>query len=517
MKPGPRQTEPARSPVLVRSRWEFARPRLHRGRTATQSAALAAILAVVYIRTLLPTVGYSGDTAKFDFVGYVLGVPHPPGYPTYVVANHLFTHLLPLGSVAWRANLLSALFAVAAVVVVNRTLGRLGVRPVLAFAAALGYGLSLTFWSQAVVAEVYSLTILFMAAGIHFLVRWNQSRSDVDLIAAVAVFATSLGHSLSVYLLGPGLLAFVLATDHRRLLRRKVLVATAVLVALGFAQYGYVAWRTFDPSTAFLESRITGVRSFLAAITGSGFRSLMWQYGPVALWEERLPMFARLVWREWLVLLPVAAYGAVRLGRNPLNLLLGLAAITVTVFGLEYAIPDVEVTFIPLYFFIAIWIGVGLEGLARRLRGRWVQAAAVALLIPVGFGAANLGTVDRSKATATAHAAEEALAAMPDGSVVFSPSFAQYMYFAYYVIGQDLEDRHHIYAYPYTTQEMPVAAYCRGETFLDLWTERRTLRPGLSVFVHGDRFATDLSLHGLVTTRVADQLYAVACPDLQAG
>lgn len=479
--------------------------------------ALAAILAAVYLRTLLPTVGYRGDTAKFDFVGHVLGVPHAPGYPTYVVVNHLFARLVPVGSTAWRANLLSALFAVVAVVVVDRTLRQLGVRPVLAFAVALGYGLTLTFWAQAVVAEIYTLAVLLMALGIHFLVRWGQSRRDADLLVSLAAFATSLGHSLSVYLLAPGLLAFLLGTDHRALLRRRILLASALLLVFGFAQYGYVVWRTFDPSTAYLETRITGVRSFLAAVSGAGFRSLMWQYGPAELWAERLPLLARLLWREWGLLLVVAAYGVGRLGRAPLNLLLGLSAITVVVFGLEYAIPDVEVVFIPLYFFIAIWVGVGLEGLTRRLRGGWVRAAAVALLIPVAFAAVNLRRADQSGATAVAQATEEALAAMPDGSVVFSPSFEQYMYFAYYVIGGGLEGRRHLYAHPYTDEEMPVAAYCRGETSLDLWTERKTLRPGLAVFVYGDSFAANLARRGLVMSRVTGQLHTVTCADLGTG
>ncbi len=123
--------------------------------------------------------------------------------------------------------------------------------------------------------------------------------------------------------------------------------------------------------------------------------------------------------------------------------------------------------------------------------------------------------VDQSGATGIARAAEESLASMPDESVVFSPSFAQYMYFAYYVIGHGLEDRRRVYAYPYTTQEMPVASYCRGETSLELWTQRKILRPGLAVFVYGDPFAADLARHGLRTVPVTGQLYAVTCADLR--
>jgi hypothetical protein len=43
---------------------------------------LILILGSIYSLTLLPGVGYSGDTAKFQYVGHVLGTDHPPGCPT---------------------------------------------------------------------------------------------------------------------------------------------------------------------------------------------------------------------------------------------------------------------------------------------------------------------------------------------------------------------------------------------------------------------------------------------------
>jgi len=73
------------------------------------AAVLAAILAfLTYGATLLPGAGYSGDVAKFQFVGWSLGTPHATGYPAWMLASHAFTRLLPVGSIAWRANLLSA-------------------------------------------------------------------------------------------------------------------------------------------------------------------------------------------------------------------------------------------------------------------------------------------------------------------------------------------------------------------------------------------------------------------------
>ncbi|MFN2556709.1 MAG: protein O-mannosyl-transferase family [Nitriliruptorales bacterium] len=478
------------------------------------SLALVAGAAFAYLRTLLPTMGFGGDTAKFQFVGYVLGVPHVPGYPTYTVVNFLFTHLVPVGSIAYRANLLSAVFAVAAVAVLDRTLLRLGVRRLLSLAISLSFSLTFTFWSHAVVAEVYTLTVLFMALGLHFLVRWGQLRRDADLLAAMAIFGVALGHALSVYLLAPGLLAYAAVSDRRLLRRPGMILAAFGFVALGFSQYGYLVWRTLDPGTAFLETRITGLRSFVDVVTGAAFRPFMWHYSLRELWADRLPLLVRFLWREWSLLLPVAVYGLVRLGRAPLNVMLVAWALLVTIFGLEYAIPDVYVTFVPTYFVLAVWAGVGLEGIARRLPLRWVAAlTAVALALPLAFAALNLPMVDQSKATRIAEATEEALAAMPDRSVVFSPDFAHYMFFGYYTLGEGLEGKRHIYAYPFESVKAPVAAYCRGETSLLLWPERKSLPPGLRAFAYGDAFARTLALEGLVTSPVIGELFAISCPE----
>ncbi|RLC93667.1 MAG: hypothetical protein DRI77_11675, partial [Chloroflexi bacterium] len=63
----------------------------------------------LYLRTLLPSVGQA-DTFEFQVIVPRLGVAHPTGYPLYVLLGKLFT-LLPLGNVAWRVNLASAVCA----------------------------------------------------------------------------------------------------------------------------------------------------------------------------------------------------------------------------------------------------------------------------------------------------------------------------------------------------------------------------------------------------------------------
>ena len=91
--------------------------------------AVGLIASVVYQQTLLPGIGW-GDIARFQYVGRIWGIPHRFGYPLYIAISHLFGYL-PVGNLAYRINLMSAVFAALAVVMVyliawkTRTMGRM--------------------------------------------------------------------------------------------------------------------------------------------------------------------------------------------------------------------------------------------------------------------------------------------------------------------------------------------------------------------------------------------------------
>ena len=67
----------------------------------------------VYVKTLAPTVSF-WDCGEFIATSYILGVPHPPGAPLYVLLGRVFT-LFPIGEVAIRVNFMSALTSALAI------------------------------------------------------------------------------------------------------------------------------------------------------------------------------------------------------------------------------------------------------------------------------------------------------------------------------------------------------------------------------------------------------------------
>ena len=121
-----------------------------------------------------------------------------------MMLTHLFTYL-PFGDVAYRVNLASAVYAVAAVIVVYLAGLRLGGRTVAAAAGALAFGLSGAFWSQAVIAEVYTFEALLVALVILFLFLWRDRRDSRYLLLSAFLVGLSLTHHLTSVLLVPPL------------------------------------------------------------------------------------------------------------------------------------------------------------------------------------------------------------------------------------------------------------------------------------------------------------------------
>jgi hypothetical protein len=194
----------------------------------------------LYLTTLAPTVLF-GDGGEFQFVPYILGIAHPTGYPLYLLLGWAWSHILPIGEVAFRMNLFSALWAALAVglsyLVALRfiRLGAPGIDSLTvhlsAVIAALTFAVSETFWSQAVIAETYSFNVFFVAL-VLLLSFWlaeclmdEESHGQLppgpgqlSLIAwrsliLAFVFGLSLTHHRTMLLLLPGVLVFLWLTQ----------------------------------------------------------------------------------------------------------------------------------------------------------------------------------------------------------------------------------------------------------------------------------------------------------------
>ena len=145
---------------------------------------------VGYWWTLAPdlTLEDCGELATGSFYA---GVPHPPGYPVWTVYSWLFT-LLPISNIAYRVALSSAVAGalscglVALMVSRGSSMMIEGINDlknmdrkwenalciVSGFVAGMLIGFNGFMWSQAVIVEVYTLSVLSMTGVMICLLRW---------------------------------------------------------------------------------------------------------------------------------------------------------------------------------------------------------------------------------------------------------------------------------------------------------------------------------------------------------
>ena len=407
----------------------------------------------LYLRTLAPSVLW-GDSGEFQFVPYVLGIAHPPGYPLYTLLGKLFASL-PFGTVAYRLNSMSAVFAALTVPAVylmglamlaaqsdgGRRLGAFlpgsGVWPAVlaALAGAMMLAASPTWWSQATIAAVRSLNGFLLAAALVLLLAWHRDRRDRWLAGFACAFGLGMAHHLSTWTLGPAFLIFVLLTDRRPLLDLRRLARLAVAFLLPLLTFLYLPIRSAMGSP-FDASHPTTLENFLNLVLARGFGGDMFHYGWADL-PQRLDLYAQLLKLQFgEVGLALAALGFVavawRSWRPAALLMLVLA--TNSIISITYRAPVIADYLIPTYLVLAVYLAGGIWLLSitmgetaafavsrasRRLSGsaggstigNWASLSIglVLLSLPIQAGQANYSTWDMSSERAAEQFSQQAL------------------------------------------------------------------------------------------------------------
>jgi hypothetical protein len=406
-------------------------------------AALTALLAfAVYHATMFPGLSGSGDAAKFAFVGKVLGTPHEPGYPLYILVSHLFSYL-PIGSLAYRSNLLSAVLSAGCVGVGYFLVRRIGGGRVAAMSATLGMAFGQAFWSKALYAKTYPLNAVLVAGGMLLLMRWGSTRKERDLLLAVGLFALSAANHLIVVALLPVLLLYPLLVDARAVLRPRTMGLAAVIVMMGLSIYGVIPLRTLQ-AAPYLEARATDLRELLDVMMARRYWNEIGAFSIGTLISSRLPAVAGLVAREfsWFGL-PLLAAGVLVLMRTRRNetLLLCLGALGVVVLTANMSSNEDDGFLLPV--FVLLWpvAGIGLQALceaaAKAPRAVATSIVVIAsLAVPARQVAANYGPNDHSRRLFEIRYFDALFEMLPQRSVFVGDAYAVNMMLLYKLHGE---------------------------------------------------------------------------------
>jgi hypothetical protein len=370
-------------------------------------AALAGLAAfTVYLRTLAPTVMWY-DMGELTTASYVLGIAHNTGYPLYILLGKLFT-FLPFGDVAYRMNLMSAVFAALTVSLVFVIINDLTNSILASLFGSLTLAFSSTLWSTATWAESYPLNAFFTAAVTLLLLRWRASGHPRPLYLASLLFGLAFGNHRLILLLVPGILLFLWAG--RRTLNAGRCLRCGGLLLLGLSVYLYLPIRgAQEPSLNWAQPG--NLDTYLSMFFTGSSRGEYWSFAIF----DHLDVIGVFPLSEFTAPgLALAAIGLIYAWRRQrLFAVYGLLLCLLVAFvALSYNIHNIYNYFIPAYLVLAVWMGcavralfsVGVQILEVR-RPQWAHsgqylfspaAGLLLLALPLWLLAHNLPRLDRS-------------------------------------------------------------------------------------------------------------------------
>ncbi len=356
----------------------------------------------LYLSTMAPTVTF-GDSGELMAASHSLGISHPTGFPVYMMLGKIFS-MVPLANIAFRFNLMSALFAALVpallfqlFLIISTTVKNNFVKYFVSFTAAVLFIFSYTLWSQSGMARIYTLNAVFCAIALIIFFTYTERSKDAKLLYLLA-FLTGAGSGLHLtFTITCGLLwIFIAVADFKFFF--KSLFWIIVFFLTGLSTYFFIMlrgstdtlmqWKKFATSDDFY-SYITQqqYKRKMFARDGAGFAAFYGYIKTVVL-RELSP--------AGIILAVAGALTAfIRKNRYAL-LLLGLCIVNVIVLSLYGDYSDLKLAFrylIPSYMAGLIFVFIFFEYAASLIKNKTLACGAVfaafftttALSLPVNF------------------------------------------------------------------------------------------------------------------------------------
>jgi tetratricopeptide (TPR) repeat protein len=250
-----------------------ATPPLYRSIDWWTFGVTALLMFIGYMLTLSPDLTLE-DSGELATGSKYAGIPHPPGYPVWVVITWAFTKLIPFSNIAFRVQVASAVAAALACGLLGMIVSR-GSSMIIegiedfkgidqrfenalcitaGFVAALLLGFNGFMWSQAVIVEVYPLSVLVLLTMLSCILRWMDAPHQMRyLYWAVFLFGVCIVSHQTLLVAAMGIEIAVIAAQPR--LGRNLLAVNSLFWFFGLflKANGYIA--TFDsPPGASLQN-----------------------------------------------------------------------------------------------------------------------------------------------------------------------------------------------------------------------------------------------------------------------
>jgi hypothetical protein len=358
----------------------------------------------VYTACLSSSVSF-WDTGEMETVPSILGIAHPTGFPVFVLTGWLFSHLIPVGTVAWRLSFMSAIAMAVAARMVFTALRELEIPAPVALGASWLFAFVNIVWERGSRTEVQAFEAMFAAIGFVCAVRWQRKADPRAFLGLCASIGLGLATHAIELMLVPGFALIVLSRIKELTVRRALTGLALIVVPL--ATYLYIPLRS-----AYLLAHHVDPTLALGLPPGRPFwdyddpssPSKFWAYingdkGPVssglagmfslAHWGSVWSVYGSTLWSQYGPAAVVAALAGlgIALVRWPvLTLCLSVSALLPVLFVLNFDEADVERYYLCSLWLFAVFAGIGVSGIFYVFAGKRKHiATALATLSLLGI------------------------------------------------------------------------------------------------------------------------------------
>ncbi len=401
---------------------------------------------IAYLLTVCPTV-YVGDSGEMIAAAYTMGIAHPPGYPLYCMTGKIMSYI-PAGTIALRVNLTAAVFSALAVsalyLFLSSFAGSLTLSLAAAF-AALAFGFSSTFWSQALMTKggLYGLNAFITALLLLMLLKIKKEAGsnrlkNLRLLAIISGFGLANHNTIAPLIPFVILYALYLVTfDFKDRIKRAFwfsiygIYCGALALVFALLIYMYLPLRSAanppidwgHPANFYNFLNHVLRKQYSLGFEARSFSVFLGQLGTY--FKFMTTQFSTFI--IWLIL-PGAWYCYKKAGRGIFLILLITFLLTslglVLMSNFKWTAMDLyvnEVFFIPSYLVCAVWLFFGILFFFDLARGGKAgvlitAVSASCMLLPL---AQNFRVIDRSRNTIAYDFGVNILKTPEKGAVLF--------------------------------------------------------------------------------------------------
>jgi hypothetical protein len=209
---------------------------------------------IVYILTLEPKL-VGGDTSWYANQLPQMYLLPPTGYPTFSLLAKLMS-LIPLGDLAYRLNLFSAIFGALTILFLSLAINKIVKNEIISLISSLILAFILPFWTVANRLEFDTLNSFFVALTFFSALLYNETKRRSHLY----FFFFSLGLSLTdhpiTFFIMPVLFIYIIVINPRIFKNLKAILLSVLFFIMPLVSYVYIPIRSlqgYGPATSLIK------------------------------------------------------------------------------------------------------------------------------------------------------------------------------------------------------------------------------------------------------------------------